>query len=52
VKKIDFKDFEKVNINLSKKLDIDSLNGSLNQLRGDIYDSFNGFKHETSQNKK
>jgi len=52
VKKVDFKEFEKINLILSKKLDIDSLNTSLSQLKGDIYDSFNNFKHETSQNKK
>lgn len=52
MKKADFKEFEKINTQLAKKCDSDSLTSSVSQLKSDIYDSFAHYKNDLHQNKK
>jgi hypothetical protein len=52
MKKVDFKEFEKLSTNVSKKLDADILSNSLSQIKNDIYDSFSHYRNEIEHNKK
>jgi len=52
MKKVDFKDFEKVSNSISKKIDSEHLNSSISQLKTDIYESFGHYKNDIHQNKK
>jgi hypothetical protein len=46
MKKVDFKEFEKILTNVSKKLDSDILSNTLSQIKNDIYDSFSHYRNE------
>ena len=52
VKKIEFRDLEKVNSTLSNKVDSELLSSSISQLKNEIYDSFGHFKNDIHQNRK
>jgi len=52
MKKVDFKEFEKLSTNVSKKLDNEILSNSLSQIKNDIYDSFTHYRNEIEHNKK
>jgi len=52
MKKVDFKEFEKINTLVSKKTDNEILNSSLGQMKNDIYESFGHFRSEIQQSKK
>lgn len=52
MKKVDFKEFEKLSANVSKKTDNEILNNSLTQIKNDIYDSFTHYRNEIEHNKK
>jgi len=52
MKKVDFKEFEKLNTLVSKKTDNEILNSSLGQMKNDIYESFGHFRNEIQQSKK
>ncbi len=52
MKKVDFKEFEKLNTQVSKKTDNEILNSSLGQIKNDIYESFGHFRNEVLNTKK
>lgn len=52
MKKADFKEFEKVNNLIGKKVDIEHLTSSLSQLKNDLYESLSLYKTDFQQNKK
>ena len=52
MKKVDFKDFDKLNSNLSKKMDHDVFGNSLTQVKNEIYESLGHYKNDIQQNKK
>lgn len=52
LKKADFKELEKTNNYLAKKIDSDTFNSSVSAVKSDIYDSFTHFKNDIFQNKK
>jgi hypothetical protein len=52
VKKAEFKDFEKINNQLSKKLDSEALNISLKEFKTDFYDNFGHYKNDFQQTRK
>ena len=52
MKKVDFKEFEKLSTTVSKKTDNEILSNSLIQIKNDIYDSFTHYRNEFEHNKK
>ncbi len=52
VKKADFKELEKINSSLAKKMDSDNFSNSLSTLKTDLYESFTHYKADILQNKK
>lgn len=52
VKKADYKEMEKINISLSKKLDHDNLNNSIVQVKNDLKENIDRLKQETITTKK
>lgn len=52
MKKVDFKEYEKLLTSVSKKTDNEILSNSLMQIKNDIYDSFGHYRNEFEQNKK
>ena len=52
VKKIEFRDMEKVNATLSNKVDGELLSNSISQLKNEIYESFGHYKNDLHQNRK
>jgi hypothetical protein len=52
MKKVDFKEYEKLSTNVSKKLDSEILSNSLSQIKNDIYDSFTHYRNEIEHNRK
>jgi hypothetical protein len=52
VKKAEFKDFEKINNQLAKKLDSETLTISLKEFKNDFYDNFGHYKNDFHQTRK
>lgn len=52
MKKVDFKEFEKLSTQVSKKTDMEILNNSMGQTKNDIYESFRHYRDEIQQSKK
>jgi len=52
VKKVDFKEYEKLTLITSKKMDTELLNSTINQVKTDLYESLNNYKNEIAAQKK
>jgi len=52
VKKVDFKDFDKLSVSNGKKIEAEYMNSTIVQFKSDIHESLDKFKHEVVQNRR